>query len=147
MNAASNIGRKVQQHAHFFSQSQAPRAQVALLVNEDLYHFFQACNGDVQHHYMYNMRGWVRRACGVSASPSTLSMPPTSEPVNWSNTMRLCCVCRWRWRRTGSPIWSGDVDRGGFLISEACPGRYDRLGWTTRAQMVGRGRSPVRRFS
>ena len=48
MNAASDIGRRVQQHAHFFSQSQAPRAQVALLVNEDLYHFFQACNGDVQ---------------------------------------------------------------------------------------------------
>ena len=62
MEAVSRIGKAIQQkHGEFFAQAQPPRAQVALLVNEGLYHFFQACNGDVIHHYRYNLRGWYAR--------------------------------------------------------------------------------------
>ena len=61
MSAASRIGAAIQRQGDFFARSQPPRAPIALLVNEDLYHFFQACNGDVIHHYRYNMRGWYAR--------------------------------------------------------------------------------------
>lgn len=135
MAAASEIGRAIQKHARFFSQSQPPRAQVALLVNEDLYHFFQGCNDGVHFHYMYNLRGWYARlwrlgipvdfvdAADVSAGElqhyraAILCMPLALEP-NWFAHL------------------TDFVAGGGTLISEACPGRYDRLGWTTRAQMV-----------
>ena len=61
MEAVSQFGKVLKKHGEFFAQSQPPRAQVALLVNEDCYHFFQACNGDVVNHYRYNMRGWYAR--------------------------------------------------------------------------------------
>ncbi len=135
MATASAIGRRIQQHARFFSHSQPPRARVALLVNEDLNHFFQACNGDVQYHYMYNLRGWYARlwrlgipvdfvdAADVSAGElrhyraAVLCMPLALEADWFAHLVRF-------------------VGEGGTLISEACPGRYDRLGWTTRAQLA-----------
>ncbi|MDD9956536.1 MAG: beta-galactosidase [Anaerolineaceae bacterium] len=135
MNAASDTGRKVQEHAHFFSQSQPPRSQVALLVNEDLYHFFQACNGDVHYHYMYNMRGWYARLWRLGIPVDFVDATDVGAGALEPYRAALLCM----------PLaleadWFAHlveyVDQGGTLISEACPGRFDRLGWTTRAQLV-----------
>ncbi len=135
MAAASAIGRAVQQHARFFSQSQPPRAQVALLVNEDLYHFFQACNGDVHHHYMYNLRGYYARLWRMGI------------PVDFIDAREVCAgeLQHFKAAILCMPLaldadWFAHlpayVHAGGTLISEACPGRYERMGWTTRSQMV-----------
>ena len=135
MAAASAIGRAVQQHARFFSQSQPPRARVALLVNEDLYHFFQACNGDVNFHYMYNLRGWYARLwrMGIPADFMDAREVSAGELAHYRAAvlcMPLALDADW------FAHLAEFVRGGGTLISEACPGRYDRLGWTTRAQMV-----------
>ena len=135
MAAASEIGRAIQGHARFFSQSQPPRAQVALLVNEDLYHFFQACNGDVHFHYMYNLRGWYARLWRAGIPVDFVDAADVSAGELQHYRAAILCM----------PLaldknWFAHliefVKSGGTLISEACPGRYDRLGWTTRAQMV-----------
>ncbi len=135
MAAASEIGRAIQGHARFFSQSQPPRAQVALLVNEDLYHFFQACNDDVHFHYMYNLRGWYARLwrMGIPADFVDAADVSAGELQHYRAAvlcMPLALDKDWFAHLTGF------VKGGGTLVSEACPGRYDRLGWTTRAQMV-----------
>ena len=135
MAAASKIGRAVQQHARFFSQSQPPRAQVALLVNEDLYHFFQACNGDVHHHYMYNLRGYYARLWRMGIPVDFIDAQDVSAGALQHYRAAILCM----------PLaldadWFAHlkeyVHAGGTLISEACPGRYDRLGWCTRSQLV-----------
>ena len=138
MTAASQIGRAIQAHGEFFARSQPPRAQVALLVNEDHYHFFQACNGDVIEHYRYNMRGWYARlwrlgvavdfldAADVAAGKlkayqaAILTMPLSLDAGYFQHL-------------------SDFVSGGGSLISEACPGRWDKYGWTTKAQLVAGG--------
>lgn len=135
MAAAGKLGRSIQRHARFFSQSQPPRAQVALLVNEDLYHFFQACNGDVHHHCMYNLRGWYARLwrMGIAADFIDAGEVAAGELQPYAAAvlcMPLALDADWFAHLVAF------VRGGGVLLSEACPGRYDRLGWTTRSQMV-----------
>lgn len=138
MEAVSRIGAAIQKHGAFFAGSQPPRAQVALLVNEDLYHFFEACNGDVIHHYRYNMRGWYARllrlgiavdfldaeevAAGDLAHyrAAVLTMPLSLDGRYFADLRRF-------------------VEGGGTLIAEACPGRWDKHGWATLRQLVDGG--------
>ena len=135
MAAASRIGKAIQRHGEFFAKSQPPRAQVALLVNEDLYHFFEGCNGDVVEHYRYNLRGIYARLWrmgfavdfldgeAVAAGElkhypaAILAMPLSLDADYFAHLVEY-------------------VQAGGSLISEACPGRWDKYGWTTRTQMV-----------
>ena len=138
MTAVSEIGRAIQAHGEFFAQSQPPRAQVALLVNENLNHFFQACNGDVIQHYRYNLRGWHKRlwrlgiavdfieaedlAAGALAhyKAAILTMPLSLDGAYFAHLRRF-------------------VENGGTLIAEACPGRWDKYGWATPTQLVAGG--------
>ncbi len=138
MEAASRIGRAIQRHGEFFARSQPPRAEVALLVNEDTCHFFQACNGDVIEHYRYNMRGWYARllrmgipvdfldarevAAGELAhyKAAVLTMPLSLEGAYFTHLRSF-------------------VEAGGSLIAEACPGRWDKYGWCTLTQLVDGG--------
>ena len=138
MEAASRIGKAIQRHGEFFARSQPPRAEVALLVNEDTCHFFQACNGDVIDHYRYNMRGWYARlsrigipvdfldarevAAGELAhyKAAVLTMPLSLEGAYFAHLRSF-------------------VEAGGSLIAEACPGRWDKYGWCTLTQLVDGG--------
>ena len=138
MEAVSRIGAAIQQHSEFFARSQPPRAEVALLVNEDTYHFFQACNGDVIHHYRYNMRGWYARllrlgipvdfldAEEVAAGDlehyraAILTMPLSLDGAYFTHLRSF-------------------VEAGGTLIAEACPGRWDKYGWCALTQLVAGG--------
>ncbi len=138
MEAASRIGKAIQRHSSFFALSQPPRAQVALLVNEDHYHFFQACNGDVIEQYRYNMRGHYARlwrlgipvdfldahqvAKGELAQyqAAILTMPLSLDADYFQHLVQF-------------------TEAGGMLIAEACPGRWDKYGWASLTQMVAGG--------
>ncbi len=138
MTAVSRIGAAIQQHGDFFALSQPPRATVALLVNEDTCHFFQACNGDVIHHYRYNMRGWYARLWRLGI------------PVDFLDAHQVAAgeLSHYQAAILTMPL-SLDADyfnhlvafaeAGGALIAEACPGRWDKYGWTTPTQLVDGG--------
>ena len=138
MDAASRIGRAIQKHGRFFAHSQPPRAQVAILVNEDTYHFFQACNGDVINHYRYNMRGWYARLWRLGI------------PVDFLDAEDLAAgeLAHYRAAILTMPLsldgayfeqLTAYVEAGGTLIAEACPGRWDKYGWCTLTQLVEGG--------
>ena len=138
MEAVSRIGKAIQAHGEFFAQAQPPRAQVALLVNEDTYHFFQACNGDVIHHYRYNMRGWYARLWRMGIAVDFLD----AEEVGAGE------MAHYKAAILTMPLsLDGDyfahlatfVKAGGTLIAEACAGRWDKYGWTTLSQLVDGG--------
>ena len=138
MAAVSRIGRAIQRYSGFFSQSQPPRAQVALLVNDDHYHFFQGCNGDVIQHYRYNMRGWYARLWRMGIAVDFLDADDVAADALRHYQAAILTM----------PL-SLDADyfahlrqfvmAGGTLISEACPGRWDKYGWCSLSQLVDGG--------
>ena len=138
MEAVSRIGKAIQKHGEFFSQAQPPRAEVAMLVNEDQYHFFQACNGDVIHHYRYNMRGHYARLWRLGIAVDFLDADEVSAGD----------LAHYKAAILTMPLsLDGDyfkhlvdfVEGGGTLIAEACPGRWDKYGWCTLTQLVDGG--------
>ena len=138
MSAVSRIGKAIQAQGPFFAQSQPPRAQVAMLVNEDLYHFFQACNGDVIHHYRYNMRGHYARLwrLGIPVDFIDAHQVNTGELAQYKAailTMPLSLDADY-FRQL-----EAFVEAGGTLIAEACPGRWDKYGWCALTQLVDGG--------
>ena len=138
MDAVSEIGQAIQRHAHFFAHSQPPRAQVAILVNEDHYHFFQACNGDVDEHYRYNMRGYYARLWRMGIAVDFLD----TEEVAAGDLQHYRAAILTMPMSLDADYFShlrAFVHRGGTLISEACPGRLDKYGWCTLTQLVDDG--------
>ena len=138
MRAVSQIGAAIQRHGAFFANSQPPRAQVAILVNENHYHFFQACNGDVIEHYRYNMRGHYARLWRLGIPVDFLDAQQVSdgELAHYQAailTMPLSLDAAY------FDQLRDYVAAGGCLIAEACPGRWDKYGWTTRSQLVAGG--------
>ena len=138
MGAASRIGKAIQQHGEFFSQSQPPRAQVAMLVNENQYHFFQASNGEVIHHYRYNMRGHYARLWRMGIAVDFLD----ANEVAQGSLRHYQAAILTMPLSLDAPYFAhlvSFVEDGGTLISEACPGRWDKYGWSTQAQLVDGG--------
>ena len=138
MQAVSRIGKAIQRRGQFFSQAQPPRARVALLVNEDLYHFFQACNGEVIHHYRYNMRGHYARLWRLGIAVDFLD----ADEVAAGDLRHYQAAILTMPLSLDSEYFAHLIDfakRGGMLISEACPGRWDKYGWCTVTQLVDGG--------
>jgi len=138
MEAASRIGSAIQARGEFFALSQPPRAQVALLVNEDTYHFFQACNGGVINHYRYNMRGWYARLLRLGIPVDFLDV---EEVIAGDLAHYSAAILTMPLSLDGGYFahLSAFVVAGGTLIAEACPGRWDKYGWTTLNQLIDAG--------
>ena len=138
MDAVSRIGRAIQQHGEFFARSQPPRAEVVLLVHEDTYHFFQACNGDVSQHYCYNMRGWYARLLRLGIPVDFLD---AEEVAAGDLAHYKAAILTMPLSLDGAYFahLSSFVQAGGMLIAEACPGRWDKYGWCTLTQLVDGG--------
>ena len=138
MEAVSRIGAAIQALGDFFAQAQPPRAQVALLVNEESYHFFQGCNGDVIHHYRYNMRGWYKRLWRMGIAVDFID----AEEVAAGDLARYQAAILTMPLSLDADYFRHLIDfteAGGALIAEACPGRWDKYGWTTLTQLVDGG--------
>ncbi len=132
---ASRLAQAINFAPEIFAQGHAPQAQVALLVNEDLYHFYQATDSNTSELFAYNLRGHYARlwqlgipvdfveAAEVTYGTLTnykvaiLSMPLALDPTYLVHLRAF-------------------VEQGGILISEACPGRFDKYGFCPRTQMA-----------
>ena len=138
MSAVSEIGQAIARHGAFFANSQPPRANVAMLVNEDLYHFFQGCNGGVDEHYRYNMRGMYARLWRMGIAVDFLDARQVSEgELAHYNAAILCMPLSLDGAHFAQ--LRDYAEGGGTLIAEACPGRWDKHGWTTLTQLVAGG--------
>jgi len=132
---AGRIARAINRAPEVFSLGQPPRAEVALLVNDDLYHFCQGTGDGAAELLSYNTRGHYARlwrlgvavdfvaaeevAAGALSSykVAILPTPLALDAAYFAHLRRF-------------------VEEGGTLISDACPGRFDRYGFCPRAQMV-----------
>jgi beta-galactosidase GanA len=134
----ARIGRALQRHAALFTQGEPPQAQVALIVNQDLWHWAQGTQNQAADLLSYNLRGHYARlwrlgiavdfieaeqvADGALAGyrATLLPFPLALDPAFFQHLVAY-------------------VEQGGTLLSEACPGRFDRLGFCPRAELVDGG--------
>ncbi|HZS92034.1 MAG TPA: beta-galactosidase [Chloroflexota bacterium] len=132
---AGRIARAINAAPEVFVRGRPPRAEVALLVNEDLRHFCQGTPEQAEELLKYDVRGHYARlwrlgiaadfvddaevAAGALAGYKAAILPlPLALDAAYFAHLRAF------------------VEAGGTLISEACPGRFDRFGFCPRAQMV-----------
>jgi len=132
---AGRLAQAVNSHPDLFHRGTVPQAQVAILINEDLWHFAQATGNEAASHLSFTIRGiyktlweagvWVDF---VEASETTLEE-----------------LSRYKVLIMPFPLAMGDdvfdlarkyVVSGGTLLSEACPGRYDRFGFTRPTELA-----------
>lgn len=123
---AGRVGRAIQPHADLFQPGTLAPAEVAILVNEDLYHF--ACaTPEAQAHLAHTIRGLYKHLwfAGVAVdfvdstevaqgrlAPYKAVLLPLPLAISEELMGQLATY----------------VEAGGTLLSEACPGRYDPYG-------------------
>jgi len=135
---AGRIARAINEDPEIFSRGQPPRAEVALLVNEDLYHFCQGTGDNAAALLSYNLRGHYARLWRLGIP---VDFVEADEVANGALAGYKAAILS-----TPLALDAGDVahlrafvEGGGTLIAEACPGRFDTYGFCPRAQMVDGG--------
>lgn len=136
---AGRIGAALNAEAEFFTRSAPPTAKAAILVDEDLNHFCQATESggepatpelllraDVRGHYA---RLW---RLGIAADFVELSL---AEPDQLDAYKVLILPLPLAIDTQRANMIIDYVNRGGTLISDACPGRFDKYGFCTPTQM------------
>ncbi|MEM1990897.1 MAG: beta-galactosidase, partial [Candidatus Bathyarchaeia archaeon] len=131
---AGRIAERINSYADLFHKRNVSQPEVAILVNEDLWHFAQATGNNAATHLSFTIRGiyrilwengiWadfveVNEARGNLNKYKTVILPfPLSLDDSVFKSIR------------------GYISSGGVLISEACPGRYDKYGFTRPGELI-----------
>ena len=132
---ASRVGRAINRDWELFAHGEPPRAAVAILINDDLYHFGEGTQTDAQKVMAYNLRGHYARLWRLGVAVDFVGEAEVAAGA----------LADYRVAILPAPIALGGdyfanlrtfVEVGGLLISDACPGRFDRYGFAPRAQMV-----------
>ncbi len=132
---AGRIGRAINLAPQIFALGQTPRAQIALLVNDDLFHFCEGTGNNAATLLSYNLRGHYARLWRLGFPVDFVEAEEVAQGV----------LTHYKVAILPFPLaLSADylahlrafVEQGGTLISEACPGRFDKYGFCPRAQMV-----------
>ena len=136
--AAGRLAKAINRHAELFSEGTVPQASVAILVSEELYQFHKATfheagTASPLDHFTHTIRGLYKslwdRGIGVDFLLDS-DLPARGErykailltfPVALDSELvsKLCAY----------------VERGGVLLSEACPGRLTPHGLVSPSGM------------
>jgi len=123
---AGRIGKALNRHGDLFRRARPPRAQVAIVINEDLYHFAEATPTALDH-LQHTIWGWYQ--C-LWEEGIWVDFVEVSEILQGALKPYKATILPF-------PIALADelaevlrdyVAAGGTLISEACPGRVDKYG-------------------
>jgi beta-galactosidase len=131
---AGRIAKALNANADLFTKGAHPDPAVAIVLNEDLYHFAEGSKREALHHLKFTIHGiwkslWLKGVpCGfveASAIPSdankckVLILPsPLALSPGVIEALQVY------------------VRAGGTLISEACPGRFDNYGMGMKGAMM-----------
>lgn len=141
---AGRVGRAINAHWDLFAHGEPPRAEVAVVLHDDLYHFHEAtllpvagapATGSAQRLFSFNLRGHYARLWRLGIPVDFVS---EEEVANGG-------LDGYRVALLPMPLALDDefvgrlrrfVEGGGAVVSDACPGRFDRYGFCRRAQMA-----------
>jgi len=130
---ASRIGKALQKYPDLFAHSSCPPAKVAILINESNY---RVCDSIPQgsKHLTYSVRGWYRLLWEAGISVDFVNALELDE--EYINNYKVIIL--------PFPISLSEgivaklaqyVERGGNLISEACPGRLNEHAFCNRGEL------------
>jgi beta-galactosidase len=131
---AGRLAEAVNRYPELFHLGRVPRFQVAILVNENQWHFSQA-TGNASTHLSFTIRGIYKMLweAGVWVDFIETGLVKVEELRNYKAVI------------LPFPLSLSDrvfrklkdyVASGGVLVSEACPGRYDEYGFTRPGELV-----------
>jgi len=142
----SRIVHSINEYSELFRNGEVAQSQVAILINDDLWHFAEArgvpsihetYRFDLQEHLSYTIRGIYAMLWDAGIWVDFVEI----NEVQTNNLSKYKVVI------LPMPLAADDyifdlllkyVKKGGILISEPCPGRHDRLGYARP-----KGLSPV----
>lgn len=124
---AGKIGQTLQNYSLLFREGVIPPRQVAIIINEDLYHFSQA-TPKAREHLIHTIRGLYKCLWQAGVWVDFVEAEEVDKGV--LNNYKVATL--------PFPLAISDslvealsdyVEQGGVLISEACAGRYNKYGF------------------
>lgn len=135
---AGRLAKAINRHPELFRLGRVPQAEVAVFLNEDLWHFVQAkgvSEENLDSHLSYTIRGiykmlwdggvWVDF---VEANETTLEELSKYKVIVLPFPLAMSDEV--------FDLLKNYVASGGVLLSEACPGRYDRFGFSRPGELA-----------
>lgn len=123
---AGRIASALNAQAGLFAQGSHPEPEVALLMNEDLFHFIEGSLHDFLQHHQYTVTGLWKSLWSegfVAGFMETAAIPITPDKVK-----ALVLPFPLALGPSVVQALSSYVRNGGTIISEACPGRFSDHG-------------------
>ena len=133
LEEAARVGRALNEHPDLFAEPTLPRAQAAILVNEENYQLCRSMHLGAAH-LNFCVRGWHRLLWDGGYGVDFVEAGQLGEGA----------IREYRAVVVPFPISMSEkvarqlaqyVGAGGNLICEACPGRMDEHAWPTRGEL------------
>ena len=123
---AGRIAQALSREVPFFTQGSHPPPEVAILLNEDRFHWAECSLHDVQQHMQYTVEGiwnclWRQ---GITAG----FIEAAAIPDGPAAVKALILPFPFTLAQKEIEALTRYVRNGGVLISEACPGRFNNYG-------------------
>jgi beta-galactosidase len=122
---AGRLARALNSNAELFTRGEHPQPTVAIVLNEDLYHWAEGSLHDFREHLQYTVTG-IWKALWRKGIPARF-VESTAIPDN-SGLKALILPFPFALSQATITDLRKYVQNGGTLISEACPGRFSNYG-------------------
>jgi beta-galactosidase len=130
---AARIGAALNRYPALFGAATTPRADVAILVDEDNYNLCTTM-GQGSEHLPYSVRGW-HRLCWDQGIPADFVAAAFLNEADAQSYAALVLPFPLALSETTAARLIDYVQRGGTLICEAAPGRITEYGVCNRGEM------------
>ncbi len=131
---AGRVARALNANAELFARGEHPPPAVALVMNEDLFHFARGSVSNVSEHLLYTIRGIWKMLWEEGIPAGFVEAQAIPADVSQYKAVILPFPIA-----LGSKIieaLSAYTRSGGTVISEACPGRFSELGMGFEGDMA-----------
>lgn len=123
---AGNVGKALQSYYSLFTEGEISPRQVAIIINEDLYHFAQASHA--KEHLSHTIRGLYKCLWQQGVWVDFVETEEVYKGVLSNYRVAILPFPLAIFNGLVKAL-SDYVEKGGTLISEACPGRYNKYGF------------------
>lgn len=124
---AGRLSQAVNAHADLFAKGEHPQPAVAMVVNEDLWHFGEGSTSNVTEHLVHTIRGIYKSLWEEGTAVQFMPADRIGREAKEYKALILPLPVA---------LSEGVIDalrtyvlNGGTLISEACPGRFSHYGF------------------
>ena len=131
---AGRLGKAINSHADLFVSGVHPRSKVAIVLDEDLWHFVEGTGGAFKEQFTHSLSGIYRALFDEGIQVDFLDSARIAQEGADYRVLLLPCPSA-----LGPEVIEAlraYVRAGGTLVSEATAGRYDRYGFGMAGEMA-----------